>query len=395
MNDTTGYNTEKMAKTLGAAGDAGGWLNHDAGLMGGIQYTLTRPLPQQELHFLGTPDGVVDLRDGSIHPHSPDYGLRVLTAGRYRPDDVDYLRNHLESNRYDMDDRPIMDAANLQTMIDQVGLTLTGLATDFTAITFINGLSGSSKGGSVTLVMKALGGYAMNAPEGLLNEARGDIDAGLVDIIERQPRMIAHDEIAAETKIGIAKLLGLTGNKPLAARRPHGEMRSGVSIASIWTTAVDIPKWQTGQGMRRRLSIIQTARVLDDSEKVRVIDPEFLDAIITLGVLAAAAVYQPGYTPPYGDMTARKDVLKNMDDLSDWLLELDSAWHGYEAAKARESFNAHLEDEADELVTATAFNKAVNNSGRWRITLKNGGGKKRVRILELVNGPLLPAGDGG
>ena len=196
--------------------------------------------------------------------------------------------------------------------------------------------------------------------------------------------MLAHDEISADTRVGISRLLGLTGRKPLNARRPHGEMRSGVSIASIWTTAVDIPEWQTGQGMRRRLSIIQTARQLDDQEKTFELDDDFLDAIITRGCKAAAAVYQPGYTPPYGEQKARKAVLADMDNLGDWLMELDPSWNGYETRKAREAYNATLDEGVAE-VTATKFAAAVKRSGRWAVEDKCAGGRKHIRALKLLD----------
>ena len=384
--EAKGIRFEAAGKRIIQSGDAAGWINHDGGVLGGIRETLTAALPIPPLYYLGTPDGVVDLRNGQLLPHSPDFGLRCLTAGRYRPEDYDYLFDRLATDRYGIPDNPILTAANLDTLIRQIGLTLTGQSVHLTALTLIVGLSGSSKTNTVSLVKAALGGYAMAAPENLLEPCRSDIDFGLADIIDFRPRMLAHDEIAADSTISIKKLLGLTGYKELTARRPHGTPRHGKSIAALWTTAVNIPKWPAGQGMRRRLSIIETARQLADREKTFAFDPDFLDAVVTLGCKAAAAVYQDGYAPPYGDETARQNVLADMDSLADWILHLPADWHGRETNEARKEFIAETDGVE---VSTQEFAATVKASGRWKIRTVNRNGRKNVKVLDLIDNPLL------
>lgn len=385
---TKEYGVEEMkmaAMRMISAGDAAGWINHDGGVLGGIRQSLTAPLPIPPLHLIGTPGGVLDLRNGQLLPHSPDFGIRCLTAGRYRPEDSDYLFDRLAVERYAIPANPILTPANLDTLINQVGLTLTGRACHLTALTLIIGLSGSSKTNTVSLVKQALGGYAMAAPENLLEPCRSDIDYGIADIIDYQPRMLAHDEISADSHISIKKLLGLTGYKELTARRPHGTPRHGKSIAAIWTTAVDTPQWPAAQGMRRRLSIIETARQLADHEKTFSFDQDFLDAIITLGGRAAAAVYQDGYIPPYGEEKARRQILADMDALGDWIMRLESDWHGKETNAARAAYAEEMEIE----VSATKFAAAVKGSGRWKIGNKSTSTRKNIRVMELIDNPLL------
>lgn len=374
------------AERTAEAGQAVGWIKSESGVSGGIRNALSSPLPAPALNYLGTPGGVVDLMTGELHDHSPAWGLRGLTAGHYRPEDADYLKERLEVDRYAIPDKPILTPANLETLIAQVGLTLTGLATNYTALALICGLSGSSKGGTVALVKAALGDYAMAAPENLLERKRGDIDAGIADIIDKRPRMIAHDEIAADDRVSIAQLLGITGNKPLNARRPHGSMRSGVSIAAMWTTAVDIPQWSGGGGILRRLSVIQTARPLDDTEKTVTLDPDFLDAIVTLGIEAAARCYQDGYIPPYGDRETRKSVLADMDAIQHWLMELPKEWNGRETKDALSEYNSGL---TDGQVSSNAFTRAIKRSGRWGIDKRNANGRKHVQFLTLTDNALF------
>ena len=38
--------------------------------------------------------------------------------------------------------------------------------------------------------------------------------------------------------------------------------------------------------------------------------------------------------PPYGDETARQNVLADMDSLADWILHLPADWHGRETNEA-------------------------------------------------------------
>ena len=379
---------ELAAKRIVDAPNAPGWIMHDAGILGGVRHAITARLPVPEQHFIGTPGGVVDLMTGELHPHSPDWGLRCLTAGRYRPEDADYLRERLEFDRYNIPANPILTPGNLATLINQVGLTLTARGTNYTALTLIMGKSGSGKGGTVDLVKRALGGYAMAAPENLLERHRTDIDAGLADIIDKQPRMLAHDEIAADDQVSIARLLGLTGNKPLNARRPHGSMRSGTSPAVIWTTAVDTPNWTAGAGFMRRLSVIHTARPLPDADKNVGIEQDFLDAIVTLGIQAAAAVYRAGYNPPYGVAEARRETIGEMDGLALWLEDLlPENWNGKETNDARAHYNEGLEE--GDGVSKQVFAAAVKRSSCWRIAIRNTNARKNIRVLEFIGNGMI------
>ena len=51
----------------------------------GLRAAVEAPQPTPTLHHIAVPNGVLNLRTSELSPHSPDYQVRAVTRGLYRP----------------------------------------------------------------------------------------------------------------------------------------------------------------------------------------------------------------------------------------------------------------------------------------------------------------------
>ena len=207
-------------------------------LWGGLRYSLAGAAPQPQAHHLGTPGGVVDLRDGKIHPHAPSYGIRGVTVGTFQPERE---REHLVALRERFDN--VFAPHTLDAYLRLVALALTGRAQSHRAVVLVFGPSGSGKWDACNVALNALGERGMGvAHDWLQSNQRTEIDVTATEMLERQPAIVKVDEVGGDTRISASRLLSLTGNAPTSARRPHGPLVSGKPRFQLWTTAVDAPQ---------------------------------------------------------------------------------------------------------------------------------------------------------
>ena len=353
----------------------------------GLRTVQQGQLPKTPLHILAVPNGVVDLRQGKLHPHRPSFGIRALAAGNYRPDDHSKLRALLRRRL-----EKVFDDLNFDALCGYIGLTLTGRAQARKGLVMILGKSGSGKSGTLNLIKDALGGYSFSANKWLEKRPLGDIDATLVDVLEKQPRMIVCEEVGQGSSVNINRLLTLTGYNEDSARRPHGTLRSGYVIGAIWTAAVNPPEWRMNDGLKRRLAFIKSLSklpddIVDDSNEH---SQDLLDAVITVGIAEAAAVYRPDYSPPAGDSQANAEILAEMDELMAFVESLPEEWNGRLFSDLLE----HIQQELDESISANILGRKLTGSERWIKVSPSNGRNRKKEVVRLANPPLLVADAG-
>ncbi len=331
-------------------------------LLVGLREACAGEAPAPELYYIGTPTGIVDLRDGTLIPHAPEYGIRALTGGAFLEGaDRDTLLAAVQ-RRFD----PVFDREGQRQYIRLIALALTGMAQAHRAIVMVKRKSESGKGGACNVVLEALGEMGMGVgAEWIAQQQRSDIDAILAEALERQPRALHVDEIGGDTHIGVSRLNTLTGNVQRHARRPHGALLKGRLRFMIWTTCVDVPTIPRNSGIDRRLAVLSTKRKLKVGEKDE--DggsaPDLLNAVVTLACLQAREVYTKGYAPPDGSRLAKADALADMDRVAAWLEDQEDL-DGLMVSEARKRACQDLEIE-DRDLSATAFGSRLSSSVRW------------------------------
>ena len=372
LMDEVGRERYNYASGLASAGAEGladtlikQWMSKAgvADLAAGLRHSMKGAAPEPEHYHLGTPDGVVDLRDGQIYPHAPHFQIRGVTKGRYLPQVSPAKHWEAINRRFG----PVFSRETQLEYIRLVALALTGRAQSYRAIVLVTGPSGSGKGDACNAVLNALSDRGAGVSADYIGtDQRSDIDAITTDILERQPAILKVDEVGGDTRVGVSRLLALTGNAERQSRKPHGPIIRGTPRFQLWTTAVDAPEFPAHSGIRRRLAVLATTRELNDSEinEDGVSDQALLDAIVTLAVIAAREVYLPGYVAPEGDKEAKRKTIVDMDVVAAWLEEQDDL-DGISKAEARKRCLEQLEISERDL-TATAFGTRVNASLRWQ-----------------------------
>lgn len=158
--------------------------------------------------LLNVENGTLDLRTGSLRPHDPGDHLTKVAGAAYEPGEPGLFSTFLERVQPDPGMRDFLGRL--------LGHALEGRVTEhLLPIFYGEGANGKSVLGSV--VMGALGDYAITAEPGLLLE-RGEVHAtGLADLAGR--RLAITHEVDAGRHLAEATVKRLTGGDRIKARR--------------------------------------------------------------------------------------------------------------------------------------------------------------------------------
>ena len=345
----------------------------------------TDTVPQRARFLVGTPDGVVDPRTLELLRHGRQYGQRALTAGRFLPDDRDRLWVVLTAY---LD--KVFTRASLQQYLDMIGLAMTGAHKGRRGLLLIVGGSGTGKGGAARLVKRAAGDRGMFVGSDWLERRMQDIDVTGAEILMLQPDVLVVSEMGVETYLNARKVLAMIGGGDgFKARLPLGLNQSG-TVEGLWIgTCVEVPRFKTKTGIDRRITVLETKRVLLESEKDEAAGEaqELLDAVVTWALLTVGregGFFHPGpegYEPPGGghDDPSRR-VLDEMDPLQTWVDTLpdDSVGRplvGLAAQAARELADWDIN------VNETGMGKCVRVSERWSKRRYAVDGEQATRLI--------------
>ena len=352
----------------------------------GLHNACLGKIPDPKEHHVAVANGCVDLVTGVMHDHSPECGQRGKAAGAYRPEDAVMLADTFHAY-FDK----VFVREDQRKYLELVGLCMTGDASAHRGLAMIKGCSRSGKGGAVRLQERSLGSRAVGLSSDWFNRKIQDIDNETANLIIHRPDSIASSEIGFDSLQHRRKVCAVAGGEDtISARRPHGVTVSGPVYGLFWTSCVQLPHFEAGEGMDERLVVLRTLKKLKPRERSKAAgrNPILLDAVITGGIMAirAAGFFDDdgaGYIAPGGpDDAATSEDLKKMDPLAPWLEELSDEWHGRRVEDAREQAMGDLSLE----ISQTSFGNCIGKSERWG---KSRGAVNNVQAvrLKLINTP--------
>ena len=338
-----------------------------------LREELARPAPLPPPNELATPEGVIDMRTGSIEPHdSLKHDTLAVTRGMYRPNEASKIREALWSRLQFNIERNDFDQ-----VLKSLGLAVARRSVDYGSILWLYGASGGGKGSTARLIQSAFGMQGIGVSADLFERrSRSDIDADLARLIQIDPVVYVASEIE---RVGISRINSLTGGDALSPRRPHGKIVEGALSGMLIATSVDAPHVSVEKGLKRRLIVIPFPRKLDASvTRQRFFTQDELDAVITLAVLEALQIDQEGWEPPVGNLEAKKRFLAEADPLSCWLEVLPDSYDGRPVRDVWDEYNQQEEAE----VTIVKFGRQVGLSPRWESVLPGRGLPKVLKRRE-------------
>ena len=338
-----------------------------------MRRSLARPMPCPGIHQIATPGGVVDVGTGELRPHDPlVHDTLALTTGNYLPKEIEELKGALwERLRHNL------DSEDFEQLIEILGVAVARRCVDYCSVLWLIGASGAGKSAVAQLVAQAFGGMGLGASADMLaRRSRSDIDADLAELLLVDPVVLCISEVE---RVGMARLLSLTGGDVLGARRPHGQMQRGTLSGLVILTSVVAPGMAVDAGIRRRLAVLEFPnRVPDSVMHDRDFTQAELDAVLTLSIDAALRVGTERWTPPRGNLKAMREFLADADPVAEWLQTLPDDWHGREFQELLAEYNCLT----DERVTATLMGRRISASERWVSRRISSAGRKHLYLAD-------------
>ncbi|WKB50880.1 phage/plasmid primase, P4 family [Eleftheria terrae] len=264
---------------------------------------------------LNTPGGVVQLRDGSIRPHSRNSWMTKITTARPEGDCPTWL-SFLEA---------VTDGnADLQAYLARmVGYCLTG-STQEQALFFLYGTGANGKSVFMNVLTTILGDYAASAPMDTFMEARGDRHptelAGL-----RGARFVASIETEQGRRWNESKVKAITGGDKVSARFMRQDFFEYTPHFKLVIAGNHKPSIRNvDEAMKRRLHLVPFTVTIPPEKRDGRLTEKLLrerDGILAWGVRGCLAWQREGLSAPACVVAATEEYFEAEDASGQWLDE--------------------------------------------------------------------------
>lgn len=281
---------------------------------------ITKADLDKHKNLIACKNGVVNLEDGKIYPHSPELLLTQKCTANYK---VGARSETL--NKFLRDIQP--NEGNKNALLRWLGYSITG-ETKAEKFLFIDGRGANGKGTLTSLMMKLLGDLAVVVP------ARGLMLGKPTDANNATPilnalvgkRFAVTEELPPNTKLDTALIKNLTGRDRLYFRRLHHEAGSFDARFKLTLSGNNLPELidAKDKGFARRLLRLKfeadfTGANCDESLKDRLQLQENIDAFFYLLVRNAVEWYKEGLIVTSDMQAAAQEYLADEDFLAEFI----------------------------------------------------------------------------
>jgi P4 family phage/plasmid primase-like protien len=333
--------------------------------------------------LLNTPDGIIDLTDGTLRPATPDEHMtKVTRCGPTEQDPVQWLKFLGECTAHD---------AELMGFLQRMaGYSLTGITRDH-ALFFAYGEGGNGKGTFLNTLSWVMGDYAQTASMDTFTETRS----------ERHPtelaammgaRLVTAQETEEGRRWNEQRVTSLTGGDPIRARFMRQDEFQFMPQFKLVMSGNHKPGLRNiNEAIRRRLHMIPFTVVVPPAQR----DPMLADklrseagGILRWAIAGCLEWQRVGLAPPACVLEATEKYLENQDSLGTWIAECCETDALFESTVGAlyKSFAAWAESNGEFVLSRRRFSDAMESRGH---AIERRGGLTRVRGLHLV--PTEPA----
>lgn len=270
------------------------------------------------LYELNTPTGIIDLRDGTLHPADPTHlHTRITTATLDTTADPTRWLDFLTDTFTGHEELPDY----LQRLI---GYAATGVVRDH-VLPFCFGAGANGKGVFLETIRAVLGDYATTAPSGFLMAKNY---AGHETEIARLAgaRMVVCSEINETDRFDEAKVKQLTGGDTLTARFMRMDHFTFTPTHKLWLMGNHQPTVTGGgQSFWRRLRIVPFLNTVPEDKRVDdlqgILATQDGGAILAWIVTGAAAYFASGLKEPESVRAATEEYANDQDTVNRFVEE--------------------------------------------------------------------------
>lgn len=213
--------------------------------------------------LLNTPTGIVNLQEGVVHEHAPEYHNRRITAAGYDPDAPreQWLKFLDQFTQGDKDLQDFLQRA--------VGYSLTGRQ-DEQSIFFLYGpTAGNGKSTFIEGISYPLGDYFEPAASHVFLEKRdpGGPSPEIIALVGA--RMIGASEFSSDQKLSTSTIKQWTGEGTITARGLHKDPIKFQPVGKPWIMSNHFPNTGGDEGVNRRINVVPArAKFTDDPDEL-------------------------------------------------------------------------------------------------------------------------------
>jgi P4 family phage/plasmid primase-like protien len=265
--------------------------------------------------LLNTPNWVVDLRSGALHPHERGLHMTKVTAASPQGDCPTWLTFLSQVTGGDVE---------LQAYLRRVvGYALTGVTTEH-ALFFLYGTGANGKSVFANTLTGLLGDYATVAPMDMFMATHGDRHptdmAGL-----RGARIVTSIETEQGSRWAESKLKALTGGDPIMARFMRQDFFEFTPQFKLLVAGNHKPAIRNvDEAMRRRLHMIPFTVTIPPAQRDKRLAERLLaerDGILAWALRGCLEWQRGGLRPPATVLAATDEYFEAEDALGRWLEE--------------------------------------------------------------------------
>lgn len=263
--------------------------------------------------LLNTPDGVVDLRTGTMRKHTKADLMTKIAGAAPAGECPRWLAFLAEVFQGDLE--------VIEYVQRWAGYMLTGLTGEH-AFLFLLGPGGNGKGVIVATLSAALGDYATTAPMETFMQAQGERHptdlAGL-----RGARLVVAQETEAGRALAEARIKALTGGDRISARFMRGDFFEFQPAFKLLMVGNHRPVIRSpDEAMRRRLHLLpMTFRPSHPNPDLPAALREELPGILAWAVAGCLAWQRDGLGMPALVRDATAEYFAEQDLITQWLAE--------------------------------------------------------------------------
>jgi putative DNA primase/helicase len=266
--------------------------------------------------LLGTPDGIVDLRTGTLRPAQPDDRITKVTAVAPGGDCPTWLKFLNRATNGD---------AEMQAYLQRIaGYCLTGDVSE-QALFFLDGKGGNGKGVFVNTLQNILKDYAK--PTAIETLTASNSDRHPTDIADLLgARLVTCSETERGKRWAESRIKQMTGGDQLSARFTGKDFFAFTPTFKIVVSGNTKPSLRADDAMRRRFQVVPFRVTIPKDEQDKKLSGKLRrewSGILAWAVAGAISWQRDGLNPPASVNSATKDYMddESEDTLSMWIAE--------------------------------------------------------------------------
>jgi putative DNA primase/helicase len=309
--------------------------------------------------LLNTPDGTVDLRDGTIKPPDPNDYITKVTAVSPKgecPQFLAFLDQIFEG------DQELIDY-----MQRVLGYCLTGVTREH-AMFFGYGKGGNGKGVLVKTIADILGDYHRSS--GIETFTVSKSDRHPTDLANlRGARFVTSTETEQGRHWAESRIKQLTGGDHVSARFMRSDFFDFIPKFKLFITGNHKPKLSSVDGaIKRRFNLIPFGVTIEEDEKDTELPEKLRDewgGILLWAVQGCLEWQRIGLQPPQAVCKATDEYLKAEDSFGAWLTSWCETGLQYkaQASSLLESYIKFLGDNSSDAINHISFAKEMSKRG--------------------------------